>query len=362
MVINKFLQPPQPAINLLITNLCNKNCSYCCLKHWITNDRDHAQHMTLKNLDKLVSWLKRSRFNRVQLLGGEPMLHPQIFDIVKKILENGIKIDCILTNGLANTILYENIMNITRTIWLVNVNDPNTYSKEEWNLLNMNLELLKWKGNDELIGWESFEDDWTLLQLSITFYKPNQDYTYIIELAKKYKCTSIRYSPSHPSSDKSNIYIDFEYLLELKPTLIEFFKDCLRNGIKPCLEGPLPLCIFTSREIGFLLLFTERFDTECMPHLDVMPDLTVEYCSSMHKIIPVYHCKNMSAQEIYLRQSNDINKIKEYSLPQCKDCQSFRNKQCQGYCLRLKADFIKKGKTEIKKTFIIKWINDHVVR
>lgn len=128
---------------------------------------------------------------------------------------------------------------------MVNINDSGTYTGENWELLNRNLALLKWKGRDnELTGRKGFDKGCFSLQFAITFYQPDQDYTYIIDFAK-YNSPHIRYAPSHPSIDKSNLYVDYEHLGKLKPTLLGFLKDCVRDEIEPGLECILPPCIFT---------------------------------------------------------------------------------------------------------------------
>ncbi|MDQ1279658.1 MAG: hypothetical protein QG670_920 [Thermoproteota archaeon] len=345
MTLSEQQNVHRDCVNLFVTNLCNMSCPYCCVKDWITQDKEKAQYMTLADLDRVIEWLKVSRINSVQLIGGEPMLHPEITKFVEKIMENRIQIRCILTNGLGDTELYKKVIKMTRT-WLVNVNHPSTYTKKEWELLNRNLELLKWKSEDRPIGHNRDDQNWLSLQLSITFYKENQEYDYIINLAKKYDCPFIRYAPSHPSSDKTNLYFDFEGLTKFKNTLMNFLKSCIREGIKPQLECPLPPCIFTPSDMSFLLRFTGGVRFSCAPHLDVNPDLTVGYCASMREIISNHKIKDANAQDIFRMQSIGMRMYKECTLPHCNGCYHFLNNVCQGFCLRYKVDFLKSKRTQ----------------
>ncbi|UCH57891.1 MAG: 4Fe-4S cluster-binding domain-containing protein [Candidatus Bathyarchaeota archaeon] len=339
-------------VNLYLTNLCNRRCPYCYALDWITADAQSAHHMSLSSLDKVIDWMNQSssssrarvrmQFRNVQLLGGEPMLHPDILGVVRKLTERGIAIRCILTNGLADTELYEKVMAMTETSFLVNVTNPSTYTGEEWELLNRNLELLMWKDEDRLI-LDSLDRRSFLLQLAITFYEPKQEYRYIIDLAKKYNCIYLRYSSSKPSTDKSNRYNEFEKLIELKPTLLSFLKDCVQEGIKPTLECVLIPCIFTTREWIYLNHFSEYPKTICQPNLEVMPDLSVECCMSTRGILRAYKVGSMNISEMMRLFYNNARKYRDYSLPRCKNCEIFKRKECQGYCLRLKADHVKKS-------------------
>ncbi len=325
--------------NLYITNRCNGRCPYCCLKEWIADDPHDAQNMSLRDLDKTIKWLKESEIAFVQLIGGEPMLHPDIVKIVRRLKNQGVPIRTILTNGLGNTAKYRRVLNLVDAIWLVNVNHPDTYTEEEWETLNRNLELLSWKGEDKLIKDEPFDVRSLSLQLAVNMYKPGFDYGFIIDLAKKYRCSHIRYAPPHPSAGETNAHVSFEELKELKPTLLSFIKDAVSAGIKPGLECVLPPCIFTTSEWRYLILFTEALKAICQPDLEVFPDLSVHTCVSMMGLIPSYKVGSMSALDMIknflLATESHRDSVPSY----CEDCEIFRIKGCQGYCLKIKTKY-----------------------
>lgn len=303
--------------------------------------------MSLKDLDKVINWLKKSNVKFVQILGGEPTLHPEILNFVRRIIDNNVTISSILTNGLGDAELYKKIVEMTKTNWLVNVNSPASYGKDDWELLKRNLETLKWNNENLAIDNRNFDiRNWPplSLRLAITLYEKGQDFSYIIDLAKKYNCSLIRYDISRPSSDKSNVFIDFEHLIEIKTTWINFVKECVRQEIRPGIDCAAPLCIFTQEELRFLLLFDLNFKGTCVPHLDVMPDLSVEYCASMRGILPSYKIENMSVADIFNRHLIDVREYQNHLLPRCNNCYNFIEKLCQGYCLRFKVDSQKNDK------------------
>lgn len=329
--------------NLLITNLCNRSCPYCFLKDWITSDPSKAQYMSLDNLDVIINWAKKLGYPAsVQLLGGEPTLHPDIIEIVKKLQASDVEIETILTNGLGDTEVYASIKAISKAGWLVNVDSPQSYTKDEWKLLNRNLELLRWNGRNDMKE-NGFDSTVFKLQLAITFYKPKQDYSYVIDLARKYGCTHIRGDPSHPGKGKCNKYVDFEHLAGLKPTLLNFFKDCVREGIKPSVEDALPPCIFTQRELAYVSLFVNRFHSVCFPNPDVFPNLMVEHCASMRGILPAYSIREYRFDEILNQHVHNSESFKSLTLPRCRGCMFFMKRQCQGYCLQYKNDFLEEN-------------------
>ena len=331
------------ACNLLLTNLCNRSCAYCFLKDWVTGDPAKARYMTRADLDTVISWAQQPGYPViVQLLGGEPTLHPQILDFVKTLQEKGVTIDTIFSNGLGETKVYEEITEVSKAGWLINVDSPDSYTAGEWELLNRNLEVLRWKGKSSMKEG-GFDKGVFRLQVGITFYKPRQEYSYIIELGKKYDCAYVRCDASRPGRAKCNKYVDFEHLAGLKPTLLNFFKDCVKAGIRPVVDEPIPPCIFTRKELTYVSLFVEGFRSVCTPNSDVFPDLTVEHCAPMRGILPPYSIKEYKFMEVLTEHFRNAEPFKRVVLPRCKGCRFFMTRQCQGYCLHFKNDFVERN-------------------
>jgi len=66
------------------TNYCNLDCSFCNRKHVI----GPLKHMSLENWGKLLDGIKHHPIKEAKLMGmGEPFLHPQFDDVVKKFKE-----------------------------------------------------------------------------------------------------------------------------------------------------------------------------------------------------------------------------------------------------------------------------------
>ncbi|MFB0558013.1 MAG: radical SAM protein [Candidatus Bathyarchaeia archaeon] len=343
----QFLGPH--SVNIFLTNLCNRRCPFCYLINWITNDEENVHHMTYKDLLTLISWLKRSNLRRVKLAGGEPTLHPMVIEFVEELTKNDVIVDGVLTNGLGESRIYEELADMADTNWLVNVGDPRTYSASEWELLNRNLEIMRWRNEDRSVKLSGFDtSSLRRLCLSITFYKPGQSFDYIIDLAKEHGCPVIRYDVSRPSNNLSNVYIDFDKLVGLKPTLMEFVRRCVREGIKPGVDDALPFCIFTQRELMYLYLFS-NFYSICTPHSDVFPDLTVAHCTSMHGILPSYKIPEKTASQMFQELFSQASKYREIRLPRCEGCYNYGMSLCQGYCLRYKSDLLKPEEIQEEK-------------
>jgi len=85
-----------PIAWLEVTDICNIHCEGC-YRQYMTG------HKTLEQLKEEVLFFKRWRNpDNVSIAGGEPLIHPQIVELVAFIAEQGIK-PVILTNGLSLT-------------------------------------------------------------------------------------------------------------------------------------------------------------------------------------------------------------------------------------------------------------------
>lgn len=95
-----------------ITNECNLSCKHCYAKSGVKKDNE----MTLTEIMELIMQAKKCGTRFITLTGGEPLIHPAIFEIVQCIKEQGIKIS-IATNGLLlnkNTIQKMRVLGVDR--------------------------------------------------------------------------------------------------------------------------------------------------------------------------------------------------------------------------------------------------------
>ena len=73
--------------NIILTEYCNLQCSYCFASKMIEEKTDDTKNISLEQLDIILKWLLPSAtsLERIGLIGGEPTLHPQFKEILGKI-------------------------------------------------------------------------------------------------------------------------------------------------------------------------------------------------------------------------------------------------------------------------------------
>ena len=72
-------------VNFAITNHCNAKCTYC--KFHLEKE---PQYVTLENAKRAIDYLLKINTGVLALTGGEPLLHPQLPDIIKYARNRGL--------------------------------------------------------------------------------------------------------------------------------------------------------------------------------------------------------------------------------------------------------------------------------
>jgi len=324
------------SLNIYPTDYCNHRCPFCKLTGTLASKKNRAD-MTIKDIDKIIDFCKRSGVNQLRILGGEPSQHPQIMDLLERIYERGLFVGIIFTNGI-----FDNdrlIKFILRHRIPVNMNyfPKEDYRDGELELVHENMRRLFLKNMDskEMVGQKIVKEKSSTL--SITFYKPDQEYRYIIDACLKYGVGPIRWAASHSSTTQENRHVDFKMLKEMVPLMAGFVREAVKAGVYTCVECGLVPCVLTKQEYRFFSKFTEGFTFMCQPILDVFPDLSVHYCMGMPIVSWITEANTLS--QIYLEQKLISEHFRKRPRSEaCLTCEWWQNKICQGYCLQYKYD------------------------
>jgi len=84
--------------NILITNYCNQNCSFCFAREEM-NDKDQNRNISITDFKTILKKIKNSGAQTIKLLGGEPTLHPRLVTLLKLSLQSFPSVQ-IFTNGI----------------------------------------------------------------------------------------------------------------------------------------------------------------------------------------------------------------------------------------------------------------------
>ena len=67
--------------NVLLTETCVRSCPYCFAKQYMS-EADVKDALSWDNIIYIADLLKASGERHISLLGGEPLIHPEIADVI----------------------------------------------------------------------------------------------------------------------------------------------------------------------------------------------------------------------------------------------------------------------------------------
>ncbi len=202
-----FLNAPLDA-QLIITRRCNLSCGYC------SEYDDSSEPVPLADLQRRIDALHRLRAANITLLGGEPLTHPHLAEIVAysgrlsntSIVTNGF----LLRNGIIEKLNEAGLNNLTVSIDSLKA-DPSRYIQKSLRSLRTRLERLRRLARFDVhvtaVLCEATKDDF-------------------MELAEEIEALGLRMSINLIHDDTGQVTIGGQPYIDL-------YEDFYRKGSKP---------------------------------------------------------------------------------------------------------------------------------
>lgn len=332
--------------NIMITKACNLRCTYCFANEYVDYNK-HQETITLENFEKAMEFVTRTN-DHIGLIGGEPLSHPQICEILDMIIENDKIHSCtVYTNGILLDKVATRLIHPKFSV-LVNYNDSHVLSEKTRKRIDDALDTL---------CFTYYKKD--VISLGINMYKPDFEYKHILDACKRYGKTSVRTSICVPNSPEHKNTNSLEWFKLMKPSVMKFFTDAVAEGIVPNYDcNAMPTCVFTEEEmewvneVGRLAqqnnIYTNLawHECTCCPVIDILPDLSAVRCFGMSEDLKVNieDFENITVMEHYMMNLVDSYKFLVTSNEECKGCESHKYQKCTGGCLSYKSKKIKQAR------------------
>ena len=303
----------QKALTVQILSDCNLRCCYCFARG---SQESIHKRMSLDNIVYIANFCRANRIPQIRITGGEPMLHPEILEIIKLLNRSGIKIH-IFSNFT--------VRNIVKTLpsgidisFLANVNMQETYEEVSYNTVLDNLAAATTKGY--------------IVSLGCNIYTFPFDLQNHLQLAKRFKISRLRLSPTNQIMGENNLVLT-DHSLQL--WLSEFdtlYSEANAAGIQISFDCPIPFCMIQKDKLQFM---QEKLNLKgiCSFGERILPDMTIGHCyvtdkTILREPIQTYRCYDELRRDI-LRKVRTLKKPME----QCSLCEHFKNSRCDGGCL-----------------------------
>ena len=312
----------------MINEVCNQRCSYCFASEFVNKKRNDMSFLNFKKAVDFICTAKQ--FNRVGVIGGEPLLHPQ-FDKFISYLENNEKVKrfVVFTNGVF-LLDHKKCIESKKVGILINVNSPLEVGENNY------------KKTVEAIDYIVNNDDINKLTIGLNIFSPDLDYSFFTSLAEKYDFKMVRLSIVVPAYDKEKNGLLHFY--RLKQKTLEIVKKLLVKGTAFNFDCNVPVrCLWDDEELEDLKLMGLTGDKKrlipieeslCHPVIDILPDLTAIRCFGLSDKTKVSIRKFKTIDDLrdYYVKHFDEDLSKNPLDDKCLTCEMFA-KKCYGGCL-----------------------------
>ena len=325
-------------MNVLLTNRCNRRCSYCFLgSDLVAPDADgHDMRredfsLVLRYAEQLVTLGAKERLN---IMGGEPTLHPEFEGIFKKALAyRGVRggLEFLPVNVFSNGLFERGIGTLMAREacgLMININHPDTYNSREWELLESNL------GEISSIARDSGK-----LSFSFNIYSPEQEFDFLLDMAARHGVSQVRVDLSRPAPGRGNTFVDTDQLKGAVGAFVALVRSSRERNIDVISDCCLPVCSFSDEQLKDVIECGVDISFSCSGAIDVNYDLELWYCG------PLRHLKFGKVTDF--ADGREILKALEaktyhlrwnvFPFDRCESCKWRTLKICQCGCLSLKS-------------------------
>lgn len=345
--------------NIMLNYACNLSCSYCFASDFVQH-RDSPENtcspnnISVENFKRAVNFLAKDKeinpnnHVRIGVIGGEPTLHPRFKELMEILLYDD-RVDSVnlFTNGLDLDGLF-NVLSHAKVTLMVNLNSPDDIGVALYDKIIENLDQMV---RDMHMGVGG------KLGLGINLYRPDFDYSYMVNALVKYNLRRVRTSIAVPNVEKKGNFDLLEYFRSMKPLVFAFFKELEKHRIMPTYDcNYLPTCLVTRKEMEWLKSFWSMEnlakcycniadDSRCSPVIDILPDLNAIRCFGMSDQgrVPIHKFNHLGELVNYFTNRYDIYACNVFNAEACRHCDKSSKMLCTGGCLSFKADKINRA-------------------
>jgi len=309
-------------ITLNLTYRCDLGCPYC----FATGMREKIPHdMPLDLARRYVDMAADSGCEMVGLLGGEPLVVPDLPELVSYVHQRGMQV-AFSTNllnyaALADRLPPEAIRAIT-----VHVEKPDFYAPEQWQSLQENLRILA--------------DQRILTILRYNFTDPAlRRWDFLSDMAALFHEPALSFSYTFPPESGQGTYTPLDRILTLKDKLMAFVDWFDESGMPLILAKPFPLCAFDREEFRrlnnrvALKSICEIARNDGTNNILIRNDGRYQLCMAVPEPVRPVDPETDSLETLAAKGARDIaDLVRTPVLDVCADCMLFLRGVCQGVC------------------------------
>lgn len=255
--------------NLAISATCNRKCAYCFTGDHLSGGTAGGHFLNLRDFEARLDFLDRSGIDQVRLLGGEPTLHPQFPELVKRARARNKKI-IVFTNGLMpeEALVCLESLSPEASHVLVNVNEPDDAGK---GVLERQRAVLRRLGERAMPGFN--------------IYRMDSNPDFLLSLVAQTHCKpAIRLGLAHPCLSGANRHLHPKQYRAIGEQIVRLARLAAGNGTRLEFDCGFVRCMFSDADLAVLQATGADVGWRCNPILDVDIQGRVIHCYPLSRL------------------------------------------------------------------------------
>lgn len=314
-------------MNLIIIDSCTNSCPYCFAEKEMSKHR--ANIMSLETFEKVLRKIRATPYPvSVNVLGGEPLLHPQLEKMIEQLeVENNVSDYTVLSGGVVKQNLFDFFSPYSKKIsFLFNVNQKKDYRTEfSYNLVHDNIGRLIDKGFKVSLGFNIYQMDFNAQE--------------ILEYCTIYGISALRLAVAKPTYGMDNLNLltprQYRELSSKVADLIEMASAC---NVKVNMDCMLPKCFFNDVDLSRVVKaqpgVLDGVFGKCGIALDVTPQEDVFRCFATEGMQKkkLDDFENLDEMSDFFMDMFDNSSKRPDIFSECDVCKYAENQTCKGDC------------------------------
>jgi radical SAM protein with 4Fe4S-binding SPASM domain len=312
--------------NLVVARACNLKCPYCFARSYFQSQQraSKSPFISMEVFEQQLDFLERSGIDEIRLIGGEPMLHPQFPELIRRARKRNKHI-LVFTNGLVGEEALDSLLSLPPETCTLLVN-MNTSGEEDGSGLHRSIgprrqAVLRQLGRRAV--------------MSYTIYTPVFDLMPIQNMLLEAGCLKIiRLGLAHPTRSGRNEYLNPGKYALVGVRIAAFARIAAQQGIILDFDCGFIPCMFSDEDLETLCQSGANIGWHCNPILDIDLDQTVFFCFPLEDLAIASLKDGMDAAQLRAQMAAQVRSYDAVGMyKECSKCPLLLNGECTGGCL-----------------------------
>jgi len=274
--------------------------------------------MSWETFEQALGFLKRSGVQEARFLGGEPTLHPRLYDMLQEAIGRGFR-TLLFSNGLFPGTVLEQLQGLPTDRFSVLINWISPEDNTEDSVL-LQCRTLAALGHRARLG--------------LNIWQAGASFDFLLDYVERYGLKRrVRLGLAHPSLHSRNRFLHPKSYAAAGARIESFTEEASRHAVTLELDCGFVPCMFSDSFRSRFPEVVRQAGRRCNPIPDILPGSEIIACYPLAagERIQLDQTEDADAARSFFRERlGDFQGIGIY--PHCGSCSGFRERSCLGGC------------------------------